>query len=127
MTATERRQHARVEVPGALRGSVHLRDDVQIINLTPAGGLIEHGARLSPGQTCVLLLPLRGAIVHLRAEVVWSQVKRIQRSPGMKSGIRFRSGIRFSEPPRAERAHLQEYFATLSPLKPTPPEAPEKS
>jgi len=120
VTASERRQHKRVDLPGSLRGSVDLRTDVQVLNLSPAGGLIDHGGRLCPGQICLLFLQLPGAPVRLRANVVWSQVNGLHGGPNGRRELRLRSGLHFPEPPADEQAHLRQFLATLRGSKPAP-------
>lgn len=119
---SERRQHARVDLPGPLRGSVDLRTDVQVLNLSPVGGLVEHAGRLCPGQTCSLFLQLSGTSVRLRANVVWSQVNGSRGGATGKRELRFRSGLHFPEPPGADQADLRQFLATVRPVKRAPHE-----
>ncbi len=56
-TTTERRR-VRVQLSGSLQGSVSLRMDVQVINLSLDGAMVEHAQVLSPGATFPLFLKI---------------------------------------------------------------------
>ena len=115
--ASERRQGMRVDLPGIVRGSVSLRIDVQVINLSPDGAQIEHAERLFPGNTCVLFLRIAQDNLRLGAEIVWSRVHRVQ-TLSSKTGegeLHYRSGMRFTNIPERIEAQIRNYLATLAP------------
>ena len=109
----ERRRHERVDLPEVLHGSVDLRKEGQVINLSASGVMIEHAERLSPGATCVLFLRLLGADLCLRAQIVWSRVHTIQSTPHGEGAIRYRSGLHFPDLPEAAEARIRQYLASL--------------
>lgn len=114
---SERRGHGRVDLPGIVRGSVSLRIDVQVINLSPDGAQIEHAERLFPGSTCVLFTRILEENLRLGAEIMWSRVHRVQ-TISSKTGegeLHYRSGIRFRNIPERSEAHIRNYLATVAP------------
>lgn len=120
-----RRRSGRVNLPAVLQGSVDVRYDVTVINLSASGAMIEHSERLSPGQTCSLFVLLPGVDLRLRAQLVWSQVNQIHRVPQGKGNIRFRSGLHFPNLAEGEAAHLRQYLATLSAQGTDPTQVPD--
>ncbi len=108
MRDSDERRSARVTPPGLLRGYVDSHLEAKILNLSPAGALIEHANRLSPGGTCALTLRLLGADLRLRAHIVWSRAKEERGEE-----VRYRSGVRFSDLPAAVEATLRQYLATV--------------
>ena len=114
MRPKRRRRNGRVSLPAVLQGSVDVRYDVTVMNLSAAGAMIEHSDRLSPGRTCSLFLLLPSVDLRLRAQLVWSQVNQIHKVPHGKGNIRFRSGLHFPNLTEGEAAHLRQYLATLS-------------
>ncbi len=114
MRTANRRQRLRLAVPERLPGSVNLRTEVRVLNLSSDGAMIEHSERLFPGRTCTLFLQLPGNQVRLETQVVWSQVTRIQRDAPPEGGLRFRSGLHFGNLPEAAEAQLRDYLAMLS-------------
>lgn len=113
---SERRRLTRVDLPGIVRGSVSLRIDVQVINLSPGGAQIEHAERLFPGSTCILFLRLGEENLRLGAEIVWSRVHRVQ-AISSKTGegrLHYRSGVRFRNIPERSEAHIRRYLAPLT-------------
>ncbi len=113
MGSTKRRLHARVNMPGAVQGSVALSTSVQVINLSPGGAMIEHSAHLSPGSPCSLCLLLLGVDLRLKGLIVWSQVKGNRNTAKGEGQIRFRSGLYFPDLPEAAEAHLRRFLANL--------------
>jgi hypothetical protein len=119
-----RRKGGRVNLRAVLRGSVDLRNDVTVMNLSASGAMIEHSVRLSPGQTCFLFLRLPTVSLRLRAELAWSQVNRIEKVLHGGGTIRFRSGLHFPNLREEDAAHLRQYLVTLSGQGTGPTRAP---
>ncbi len=120
MKRTDRRQRARVKVPGPVGGSVNLGSDVRVMDLSPDGAMIEHAKRLSPGAICVLCLHLAGVDLRLRGHVAWSQVHSARGNASGEGAILFRSGLHFPDLPERAAAHLRDYLATLSAARALP-------
>ncbi len=111
--APDRRQRARVNLPGSLRGPIGPAGDVRVLNLSPGGAMIEHAGRFSPGQTCVLTLRLAEVDLHLRARIAWSRLYSVRTSPPGEEEVRFRSGLQFVDVPESAEGHIRHYLATL--------------
>ncbi len=120
MDATDRRKHVRVILPSATRGSLNLASGVRVFNLSPEGALIEHAARLSPGETCVLGLTSAGEELRLRSHVAWTQVYGGRRTGDGERELVFRSGLAFADMPKEVAASLRDYVALLSDPDPGP-------
>jgi hypothetical protein len=108
------RKNGRINLPAVLQGSVDLRNEVTVINLSESGAMIEHTDSLSPGRTCFIFLPLPGAELRLRAQLVWSQINKIEKVSQGGGNIRFRSGVHFPNLTEGEAGHLRQYLAALS-------------
>ncbi|HYB72517.1 MAG TPA: PilZ domain-containing protein [Candidatus Sulfotelmatobacter sp.] len=114
MRAKRRRKSGRIKLPAVLQGSVDLRYEVTVIDLSMSGAMIEHSDRLSPGRTCFLFLPLPGLDLRLRAQLVWSQINKIDKVSQGGGNIRFRSGVHFPHLTEGEVARLRQYLTTVS-------------
>jgi len=114
MREMERRRHARVILPWTVRGTVDRQYDVQVIDLSMAGAMIEHAQRFQPGEIRLLFLWVPGADLCLRAQLIWCQMNRMQMGAGGKAELRFRSGVHFPDLNEADEAHLQRYLATFN-------------
>ena len=114
MRSKRRRKSGRVKLPAALQGSVDLRNEVTVIDLSMSGAMIDHTERLSPGRTCFLFMPLPSANLRLRAQLVWSQVNNIGNVSQGPGNMRFRSGVHFLKLTEEEAAHLRQYLTILS-------------
>jgi hypothetical protein len=123
MSARERRRRARVILPWTVRGTVDRQYDVQVIDLSLAGAMIEHAERFQPGEIRLLFLWVPGADLCLRAQLIWSQMNRMQMSAGGKGELRFRSGVHFPDLSEADQAHLRRYLATFPPPESHPARA----
>jgi hypothetical protein len=113
MRVRDRRRLVRVILPWTVRGAVDRQYDVQVIDLSLAGAMIEHAERFSPGETRLLLLWVPGADLCLRAQLIWSQMNSVHRGADGKGQLRFRSGVHFLDLSDAETAHLRRYLATF--------------
>lgn len=111
--AADRRKRGRVNLQGALCGTLGLSAEVRVINLSLGGAMIEHRERLSPDQPCLLGLRLAGLDLRLRARVVWSRAHSAGRTLGGESEVSFRSGLQFTELPEGAEVHLRQYLARL--------------
>ena len=114
MRPKRRRKSGRIKLPAVLQGSVDLRYEVTVIDLSPTGAMIEHSDRLSPGRTCFLFLPLPNLDLRLRAQLVWSQINKIDKVSQGGGNIRFRSGVHFPHLTEEEAGRLRHYLATVS-------------
>ena len=122
MKTTIERRRVRVQLPGCLQGSVSLRMDVQVINLSVDGAMIEHTAVLSPGAIFPLFLKIGGVDLCLRAHIVWSHVHSARKGENGDGEIRFRTGLNFRDVPKDVRAHLERYITAVSPAESDPQE-----
>ena len=113
MGGAKQRQYTRVNILGAVQGSVDLKNNVQVINLSPCGAMIEHSVPLSPGRTCSLCLRLLGEDLRLRGQVVWSHVKGTRGAAEVDRQIRFRSGVHFPDLPEPDEARIRRFLGTL--------------
>jgi hypothetical protein len=102
-----------VNLPGTLQGSVDLRTDVQVVNLSEEGAMVEHAEHVAPGRNCILFLALAGCELRLGSRVVWSQVCRMSHGASGEVGIRFHSGLQFLALPEPTKASLREYLSSL--------------
>ena len=116
MESLDRRQWVRVKPCRMPQASVGESGgvQVQVLNLSPTGAMIEHPTRLSPGETCTLSVLLAGSDFHIRARVAWSQVYSTARTLPGKGQLRFRSGLSFLPHPGGAEAHLRQYLAALT-------------
>lgn len=114
LKSTERR-HVRIATPATLEASVGLRIEVQVINLSLEGAMIEHREGLSPGGSCHLFLRLGGGFLSLHSRIVWSQVHSKRKGQNGEAQMLFRSGLYFPELPEDTRASLQRYLDSLRP------------
>ncbi len=122
---TTERRRVRVQLSGSLQGSVSLRMDVQVINLSLDGAMIEHAQVLSPGATFPLFLKIDQANLCLRAHIVWSHVHGARKGENGEGEIRFRTGLHFRDVPKDARTHLERYLTAVSPAEAEPPEGRE--
>ena len=125
MRVTKTRQTVRADLAGSLLGSVDLRTDVHVINLSEDGAMIEHADHVAPGRTCILFLRLPGRDLRLGTQVIWSQVSKVSRGPNGEGGLRFRSGLHFPDLPEGAKAHLRDYLTSLGAPNSDPTEDPE--
>ena len=114
------RRHIRLAAPATLEASVGLRIEVQVINLSPEGAMIEHREALSPGGSCHLFLRLGGAALSLQSRIVSSHVHSRRKGEDGDAQMRFRSGLYFPDLPEETLAPLQRYLTTLRPVPSNP-------
>lgn len=117
----DRRQHGRMGLSEHVHGSMGLGSEFRVLNLSPAGAMVEHTAWLAIGQPCEFSLRLPLAGLPLRAYVVWSQLHALLPGLSDEEAFRFRSGLHFADLAADAEAHLRAYLATLSPPRPAPP------
>ena len=115
MLKSTQRRHVRLATPATLEASVGLRIEVQVINLSLEGAMIEHREALSPGGGCHLFLRLGGAALSLHSRIVWSHVHSKRKGQNGEAHMRFRSGLYFPDLPEETRASLQRYLSSLRP------------
>jgi hypothetical protein len=94
----DRRQHRRVPVQ-RIPATVALAQTVRLVNLSPAGAMLEHREPLAPGQPCVLDLRAPTGDVHLRGHVVWSHLYSMSTPAEGEDDRQYRSGVCFADPP----------------------------
>ena len=70
MRDSDEGRSVRVTPPGLLRGYVDSHHHAKILNLSPAGALVEQANRLSPSGTRVLTLRPLGVDPRLGAHIV---------------------------------------------------------
>ncbi len=92
-----------------------LASDLRVLNLSPAGAMLEHADRLFRGQPCVLGLQLGGGELRLGGHVAWCLVHSVLTGPHGEEEICYRSGLHFSDLPPDVDARLQQYLDALSP------------
>ncbi len=100
----DRRQHRRAQVHGTVHGTVGLSSNLRIVDLSPAGAMVEHAHDLSPGQPCVLDLRLDGIEVHLRAHVAWCHLYSVGSAPEGGRGGPLSVRPRLHRPPNRSRS-----------------------
>jgi len=93
----ERRKHHRVRPSQPFSGHIRPKQPVAIVDLSRSGALLETAARLSPGQSCRLVVALEDRQLDLAIEVVRSHVHRIQSLKDGESQIHYRAGVRFEQ------------------------------
>ena len=116
----ERRRGRRVNLLRTVRGSVDLRIDVQVVDLSPDGVMIEHSATLAPGKMCVLMLPPVVGGARLKAFVAWSCVSQVCAGPSGDGGLRFRSGLHFPGLAAAVEVAIRKYLIAAGGRRPRP-------
>ncbi len=90
-------------------GSVTTPVEVEIINLSMGGALVEHQGTLLVGSECALTLPVTGATVSIRCQVVHSAVcGRVSGPPG-EGRLIYRTGLMFLD----VSAEVESVLATL--------------
>jgi hypothetical protein len=97
-----------------------MRIEVQVLNLSPEGAMIEHREALSPGGSCHLFLSLGGRSLCLHSRIIWSHVHSRRKGQNGEAQIRFRSGLYFPDLPEETRAPLERYLGTLRPSASNP-------
>ena len=107
----DRRRPARAKLRGNVRGTLGLRGDARLIDLSPRGAMIEHLGRLSPGETCIFELLLADMDLRLGTRIAWSRVHSVGKSPTGESEIRFRSGLHFCDMAEGVETHIRHYLA----------------
>lgn len=112
MRSGDRRRRPRLTLLAKLEASVSHQEDVRVINLGPAGAMIEHGAPLASGGIRILALRLAGVDLRLRSRIAWSRVHSASKDLFGQKTIRYRSGLHFLDLPEAAEAHLQDFLAT---------------
>lgn len=108
------RRSDRVKIAGGLPASLDGGREVQVLNLSPTGAMIEHTLRLAPGEARVLSLHLAGREVRIQTLVAWSQIHSTSRRLSSQGQLRFRSGLHFLALSEAAEAGLQQYLSTLT-------------
>lgn len=111
MEASKERRHVRTSLTKVLRGSVGLRTDARVINLSPVGAMIEHTNRLAPGGKYVFFMQLLGMDLRVGARIAWTQVAGL--GPGAERTLRYRSGLHFLVLPEAAEVYLKYYLGSL--------------
>lgn len=79
-----RRRHLRVTLPRNVWGSLgdeRGEHEVQVVNLSPGGAMVEYTERLALGEFHVLSLRLRGLDLRLSGHVVWGHLHRREVTP----------------------------------------------
>ena len=121
MGTREKRRYPRMTPTRKLPASLGSSGSVQVLNLSPAGAMIEQLGRLSPRDSCTLSLYLAEAHLRLGAQVTWSQVYNPTRTLPGEAQLRFRAGLMFMPLSEAAEVHLRQYLATLKPTPQSPP------
>lgn len=93
--AAERRQLLRIHLTDARTGTLGLTTAVRLVDMSPAGVRIEHSHPLTPGQACVLDVPLADGVLHLRGRVVWCKLHHVTTDASGRS-VQYHSGIHFA-------------------------------
>ncbi len=119
--SADRRQHGRVGLSEHLRGFLGVASEIRVLNLSPAGAMVEHTEWLVVGQPCVFDLRLSAGDLRLRAYVVWRHLHTTLPGRSEEETFQFRSGLRFADLAMDAAAHLREYLATLSPPRAASP------
>jgi len=111
--AAERRQYPRLHLPEARTGTLGLTAAVRLVDVSPAGVRIEHAHPLTPGQACVLDVPLAEGELHLRGRVVWCQLHHITTEAAGRS-VQYHSGVLLAARAETPPALLLGRAATAS-------------
>jgi hypothetical protein len=117
MRAREQRRYPRVKLTRRLPASLGSSSTVQVLNLSPAGAMIEQPARLSPRDTCTLSLHLTGVHLRLGAQVSWSHIYCPTRTLPGEAQLSYRAGLSFFPLSEDAEGQLRHYLASLKPLR----------
>jgi len=121
MRVREKRRFPRMAPSRKIPASLGSSSGVQVLNLSPAGAMIEQPGRLSPRDSCTLSLHLAEAHLRLGAQVTWSQIYSPTRNLPGEAQLRFRAGLAFLPLSEAAEVHLRQYLATLKAAPQSPP------
>jgi len=89
-----RRRHARVPMPDRYPAKLQLRD-VELIDLSASGALVEHVGSIRPGQLYQLSFALDGQQVHTQARAVRGQANRLAPPENGERRIVYRTALEF--------------------------------
>ncbi|HEY7675854.1 MAG TPA: PilZ domain-containing protein [Candidatus Methylomirabilis sp.] len=109
----DRRQQSRVSQPGSLLAVMTSGDMVRVVNLSPAGAMIQHAEPLFPDETLKLFLRIGGMELEVPVRLVWSDACGEQLDPDEPRRAAFRSGLLFSGLPRYAELKLRHYLTSL--------------
>ena len=110
---TDRRHQFRVDQPGSLLAVMTSGDMVRVVNLSPAGAMIQHAEPLFPDATLKLYLRIGGMDLEVPVRLVWSDSYGEEPDPDDPRRAAFRSGLRFSRLPRYAESKLRHYLTAL--------------
>lgn len=116
----DRRRVARVLVPWHLSARVLDSHEVRILDLSTAGVGIEHVEPLQPGASCTLEFPLPFGSLRLTARVVWSLLKGGEQILEGEHGLRYQSGLAFTELTPEQQTALARALETLQATRHAP-------
>jgi hypothetical protein len=91
----ERRRYPRWMVGGQIAARITPIHDAALIDLSPAGALIEHLNRVQPGATLFLSLSFAKKKMGLKCRVVRSAAHRSQVGSSGERDLIYRSGLEF--------------------------------
>lgn len=89
------RRFPRVNILGALSGTVSVQQEVALLDLSEGGARLEHAGRFRLGSICFLRLPGPGGEILLKARIVHSAVTRTISGQGDEPALLYSSGVEF--------------------------------
>jgi len=104
----ERRRLPRFRI-ASIGGSIDAPFETEVINLSMGGALVEHQEALRVGSECTLILPVAGATVGVRCQVVHSAVGHQAKGTSGEGLLFYRTGLEFL----GVSAEAEKILATL--------------
>ena len=101
-TMDRARRAPRLILDARIEGHAQFWTDVQVVDLSPSGALIESPRHLSPGSELSVELSLDGAPLTVQASVVHCNAHEEEPL--------YRVGVRFIAPPVAQRDRIRAYI-----------------
>ena len=108
----ERRRAPRIILREPVGGTISTSVEATLVNLSPAGALLEHPHAVRIGQPYILVVTLSPREVHLRCRVVRSGIHRIQGRGAGEQVLIYRTGVEFLEATAESLQVLQEWIRT---------------
>jgi hypothetical protein len=109
----ERRARSRLALSGEIVARMQNGATVPVVDLSPAGALIEVHSALRPGHVIPLRLHLGREEATVQAQVVRSFIHRFDNQPGGETTVLYRVAVEFVDLRAADRAALERRLSSL--------------
>ncbi len=92
----ERREHQRYDVKRPIQGSIKPRMEIQVVNISESGLLVEAPSGLPPAGVCELTLNLPDGEMVIRAKVTRCRANMVKTATG-DAAVVFHAGLVFDK------------------------------